>query len=146
MTPPLDPRWLGSVGVAKHGRHAGGAHGAPRSPGRLHPRADADRKRFRRLVSTLREDLYLAERDGEDGLEGLALIAYVRGLGPSTAIVRELRGSPEAAALLLACAETRAAARGCTRLELQEPTDTTRGALDPAWHDAARILRRPVTR
>jgi hypothetical protein len=106
----------------------------------------ADRKRFRRLVSTLREDLYLAERDGTGGLEGLAVIAYVRGLGPSTAIVRELRGSAEATALLLACAWDRAAARGCTRLELHQETDTTIGALDPPWHDDARILRRPVTR
>jgi len=60
----------------------------------------AERKRFRRLVSTLREDLYLAERENGDGLEGLAVIAYLRGLGPPTAIVRDLHGSPEAMALL----------------------------------------------
>ena len=78
----------------------------------------AERKRFRRLVSTLREDLYVAERGDEAPLEGLTVIAYVRGLGPTTALVRELRGSEEATALLLACARDRAAARGCTRVEL----------------------------
>jgi hypothetical protein len=79
----------------------------------------ADQKRFRRLVSTLREDLYLAVRDDAAPLEGLAVIAYVRGLGPSTALVRELRGTADAQALLLACARERAAARGCIRVEIQ---------------------------
>jgi hypothetical protein len=91
----------------------------------------ADRKRFRHLVSTLREDLYLAEHDGDAPLAGLAVIAYVRGLGASTAIVRELCGSAEATSLLLACARKRAAARGCAWLEV---------------HDDQRIERRAVTR
>src|SRR5437879_9051112 len=47
-----------------------------------------ERKRWRRLVSTLGEDLYLAERD--DALVGLAVIVYVRGLGAPAAIVRQL--------------------------------------------------------
>lgn len=102
----------------------------------------AERKRFRRLVGTLREDLYVAERDGEHALAGLAVIAYVRGLGPMTAMVRELRGDAAAVAALLACAEARAAARGCVRLEMH--ADGT-GALDPLWEGAARIRRRPVT-
>jgi hypothetical protein len=80
--------------------------------------ARADRKRFRRLVSTLREDLYVAERGDGEPLEGLAVIAYVRGLGPSTALVRDLRGTPAARALLLVCARDRAAARGCARVEV----------------------------
>jgi hypothetical protein len=80
--------------------------------------ARADRKRFRRLVSTLREDLYVAERGDAEPLEGLAVIAYVRGLGPSTALVRGLRGTPAARTLLLACAHQRAAARGCPRVEV----------------------------
>jgi hypothetical protein len=100
----------------------------------------ADRKRFRRLVSTLREDLYVVERSTDESLAGLAVIAYVRGLGPPTAIVRELRGSADATALLLACAEKRAAARGCTRLEIQvEP------APDDAWDAGVRIRHRVVT-
>ncbi len=110
--------------------------------GEVEPGDRADRKRFRRLVSTLREDLYLVERDGDERLAGLAVIVYVRGLGPSTAIVRSFRGSDEAAALLLACARERAAARGCTRLEvhLESPV-----RLDAEWHDGARIHHRPVT-
>lgn len=101
----------------------------------------AERKRFRRLVGTLREDLYVAEREGDAALAGLVVIAYVRGLGPATAMVRELRGDAAAVAELLACAEARAAARGCARLELH--TDDP-GACDPLWEDAARIRRRPV--
>ena len=104
----------------------------------------AERKRFRRLVSTLREDLYLAEREG-GGLEGLAVIAYLRGLGPTTAIVRDLRGSAEATALLLACARERAAARGCTRLEVHDETDRPALADDADWRDEARIRRCRVT-
>ena len=105
----------------------------------------AERKRFRRLVSTLREDLYLAERENGDGLEGLAVITYLRGLGPSTAIVRDLHGSPEAMALLLACARERAAARGCTRLEVHHDADAPSFAADPSWREEARIHRRTVT-
>ena len=84
--------------------------------------ARADRKRFRRLVSTLREDLYVAERGETEPLEGLAVIAYVRGLGPSTALVRDLRGTAAARTLLLACAQERATARGCTRVEVHGET------------------------
>lgn len=104
----------------------------------------AARKRFRRLVSTLREDLYVAEREGDAHLAGIAVIAYVRGLGPSTAIVRELRGSPEATTLLLACAERHAAARGCTRIEVHVDLDAAADG-DAAWHAGARIRHRPVT-
>jgi hypothetical protein len=104
----------------------------------------AERKRFRRLVSTLREDLYLAEREGGD-LEGLAVIAYLRGLGPTTAIVRDLRGSAEATELLLACARERAAARGCTRLEVHDETGRPVLVDDADWRDEARIRRSTVT-
>ncbi len=97
--------------------------GAPETPSR------AARKRFRNLVSTLREDLYIAEPAADAPLAGLAVIAYVRGLEASTAIVRELRGSAEATSLLLACARKRAAARGCAWLEV---------------HDDHGIQRRPV--
>ena len=105
----------------------------------------AERKRFRRLVSTLREDLYLAERENGDGLEGLAVIAYLRGLGPSTAIVRDLRGSAEAMALLLANARERAAARGCARLEVHHETGRPALPADPTWRDEAHIFRCTVT-
>jgi hypothetical protein len=105
--------------------------------------ARADRKRFRRLVSTLREDLYLVERTDDATVEGLAVIAYVRGLGPSTAIVRSLHGTAEARALLLACARERAAARGCARLELhQDDGDPT--ASGDGWLAGGRIQHRPV--
>lgn len=88
--------------------------GVPAAP------APSERKRWRRLVSTLREDLYLAEREDDDSLVGLAVIAYVRGLGPSAAVVRQLHGvSTAATRALLECAETRARARGCARLEIQ---------------------------
>lgn len=114
--------------------------------GETSPGDRADRKRFRRLVSTLREDLYLVERIDDEHVVGLAVIAYVRGLGPSTAVVRGLQGSDEAAALLLACARERAAAHGCTRLEVH--LDSTRDAgavLDEAWRDGPRLYHRPVT-
>ncbi len=99
----------------------------------------AARKRFRRLVSTLREDLYVAERDGDAGLAGLVVVAYVRGLGPATAIVRELRGPADVTAPLLACAERHAAARGCMRLEVQVDAD-----VDETWESGPRIRRRTV--
>ncbi|MCC6766922.1 MAG: hypothetical protein IT293_19875 [Deltaproteobacteria bacterium] len=104
--------------------------------------ARADRKRFRRLVGTLREDLYVAEREGADALAGLVVIAYVRGLGPTTAMVRELRGDAAAVAALLACAGARAAARGCARIEVHADAAFP---VDQPWEDAARIRRRPVT-
>jgi hypothetical protein len=94
-------------------------------------------------VSTLREDLYLAEREGGD-LEGLAVIAYMRGLGPMTAIVRDLHGSAEATTLLLACARARAAARGCTRLEVHDEADRPALADGTEWRNEARIRRCPV--
>jgi len=83
------------------------------------PALRADRKRFRRLVSTLREDCYLAERAEDAALVGLAVIAYARGLGPPTAVVRRLVGTWNAATALLDCARARAAARGCTQIEVQ---------------------------
>ncbi len=110
--------------------------------GRDAPAARADRKRFRRLVSTLREDLYLALRVDDGTVEGLVVIAYVRGLGPSTAIVRALRGTNEAQALLLACAHGRAAARGCTRLELH--LDDGDPPATDGWLCGGRIQHREV--
>ncbi len=87
-----------------------------------------ERKRWRRLVSTLREDLYLAEREDDDTLVGLAVIIYVRGLGPPAAIVRQLHGASDAATrMLLACASGRALARGCVRLEVQLAPETSAG-------------------
>jgi hypothetical protein len=83
------------------------------------PALRADRKRFRRLVSTLREDCYLAEHAEGAALVGLAVITYVRGLGPPTAVVRRLVGTSDVATALLNCARARAAARGCTQIEVQ---------------------------
>lgn len=113
--------------------------------GETAPGARADRKRFRRLVSTLREDLYLVERAGDERLAGLAVIAYVRGLGPTTAIVRSLQGSDEAQTLLLECARTHAAARGCSRLEVHGDL-RARDATVPGddWQDGPPIRHRPV--
>lgn len=105
----------------------------------------AERKRFRRLVSTLREDLYVAERDGEGPLAGLVVVAYVRGLGPAAALVRDLRGEADAVRALLACAEEHAVARGCARLEIQTGLDDPRLDGRDGWEDGARIRRRPVT-
>jgi hypothetical protein len=85
----------------------------------------AERKRFRRLVTTMREDLYLAERDDDGPLAGLAVIAYLRGLGPRTALVRSLCGDDEARARLLECARAHATARGCTRIEVHADPDGT---------------------
>src|SRR4051812_12263023 len=65
------------------------------------PAARAERKRFRRLVSTLREDLYLAERGDDLTVVALAVIVYVRGLGDLTAVIRQLRGAADGAALLV---------------------------------------------
>lgn len=104
----------------------------------------AERKRFRRLVATLREDLYVAEREGEEPLAGLVVVAYVRGLAPPTALVRELRGEPEALTALLASAHERALARGCGRLELQHDADLPEVGPSDGWEDAGRIRRRRV--
>jgi len=105
------------------------------------PASDArrERKRFRRLVSTLREDLYVAEREGDPRLAGLVLVAYVRGLGPATAIVRELRGDPDVTSVLLASVDRHAAARGCARVEVQVDA-----ALDAGWSAGSRIRHRTV--
>ena len=112
--------------------------------GREMPPTRADRKRFRRLVGTLREDLYVAERGAEAALLGLALVVYVRGLGPPTAIVRRLEGaSPSVAALLLDRAVVRARARGCTSLELLSPTGRPAPA-GPPWTVGAQTLVRAV--
>jgi hypothetical protein len=108
--------------------------------------ARADRKRFRRLVSTLREDLYLAERGDERALVGLAVIVYVRGLGPATAVVERLVGDAAAATLLLDCAHARARARGCRRLELKLASGADAAAelaptlLAAGWREAAHTL------
>jgi hypothetical protein len=100
----------------------------------------AERKRFRRLVTTMREDLYLAERGADGALAGLAVIAYLRGLGPQTALVRSLHGDGEARALLLECARARAVARGCTRLEVHlDPGDPP---LETPWSDGPRAYHR----
>jgi hypothetical protein len=102
--------------------------------------ARSERKRFRRLVSTVREDLYVAEREGADALAGLVLVAYVRGLHAPTAIVRELRGEDDATALLLARADRLATARGCASLELHVEAE-----VDAAWEAGARMRRRRVS-
>jgi hypothetical protein len=116
------------------------------------PAARADRKRFRRLVSTMREDCYVAERADEEPLAGLVVIAYARGLGPLTAIVRTLRGTPDVMRALLECAHRRAAARGCTQLEVdvapgspsaEEILATVLGT-EP-WSEGARVFQRAVT-
>ena len=99
----------------------------------------AARKRFRRLVATLREDLYVAEREGDEALVGLVVVAYVRGLGPATAIVRDLHGSTDVTDALLACAERHASARGCTRLEVQVDAD-----VEATWQSGPRIRHRTV--
>jgi hypothetical protein len=109
--------------------------------------ARADRKRFRRLVSTMREDLYLVERVGDDALVGLAVIAYVRGLGPPTAVVRTLRGAPDAMRLLIECARERAVARGCTQLEVDVSSAAELLATELSagpWSEGARVVRRAV--
>jgi hypothetical protein len=108
------------------------------------PAARADRKRFRRLVTTLREDLYLVEREDDRALVGMALIAYARGLQHPTAVIRQLHGASDAASLLVDCARARALARGCTRLELQldddaAPTIADRLAAD-GWTAGPRML------
>ena len=105
----------------------------------------ADRKRFRRLVGTMREDLYVAERADDDALAGLAVIVYVRGLGPSTAIVRTLGGTSDARRLLLDCARARALARGCTQLEVQCDPPSAASELGAApWSEGPRVLRRAI--
>lgn len=115
--------------------------GEPASP------PSAERKRWRRLVSTLREDLYLAEREDDAVLVGLVLIVYARGLGPPAAIVRRLHGASDTTArALLECARTRAVAHGCTRLEVQlahdAPFDTALAAtlLGTGWQHGPRTL------
>ena len=107
----------------------------------------AERKQFRRLVSTLREDLYLVERTDDLRVVALAVIVYVRGLGDRTAVVRQLRGPGDAAALLLDCARARARARGCARLEVQLDAALTTALpelparlADAGWRDEARIM------
>ena len=115
--------------------------------GEREPGDRADRKRFRRLVSTLREDLYLVERAGDEPLAGLAVFVYVRGLGPPTAFVRGLRGSDGAATLLLDCARERAAARGCTFFVVLLEPITKHPAppfRDDTWHPGPRIHHRTV--
>ena len=68
-------------------------------------------------------------------------------LGPPTAIVRSLCGSDEAVALLLDCARRRAAARGCTRLEVHRHDTADTGApftVDEGWQVGPGIYHRPV--
>ncbi len=116
------------------------------------PPVRAERKRWRRLVSTLREDLYLAERETDEALVGLAVIVYARGLGPPAAIVRRLHGASDAAEVLLECARARALARGCARLEVQldapaaEPQRTIADALlARGWQQGPRMLVRELS-
>ena len=104
------------------------------------PALRADRKRFRRLVSTLREDCYLAERADDAALVGVAVIVYARGLGPPTAVVRRLAGTSNATTALLDCACVRAAARGCRLLEVHlEPGTISADAGSPDALSAATI-------
>jgi hypothetical protein len=111
------------------------------------PAARAERKRFRRLVSTLREDLYLAERQDDETLVGLAVIVYARGLGPPTAVVRRLLAqSSSATALLLDSARTRAAARGCVAIEVRIERESPVGDRLRAdgWSEGPRTFVRGV--
>jgi len=120
--------------------------------GATSPAARADRKRFRRLVSTMREDCYVAEREDEDALAGVVVIVYARGLGSLTAIVRSLLGAPDVMRALLDCAHRRAAARGCTQLEVDVPLACPSAdelvasvlGTEP-WSEGARVFRRAVT-
>ena len=108
----------------------------------------AEHKRWRRLVSTLREDCYLAERDADAELLGVAVIVYVCGLGPPAAVVRRLIGATQpAAAALLECARARAAARGCTRLELQMEAEDlpVAGFLGNDWSEGPRTFVRMLS-
>jgi hypothetical protein len=104
----------------------------------------ADRKRFRRLVSTMREDLYLAEGGDDAPLAGLAVIAYVHGLGPDRDRSRptRIRRSDRAAARLR---RERAVARGCQWLEVHRDADAPSFDDGRGWQDAARVHRRAVT-
>ena len=114
--------------------------------GKTEAPTSAERKRWRRLVTTLREDLYLAEREEDAGLVGLAVIVYVRGLGPPAAVVRALIGASESAEALLECARARASARGCARLEVQleGDDDVVAGLLADGWSEGPRTLVRAL--
>jgi hypothetical protein len=118
------------------------------------PPAPRELKRWRRLVSTLREDLYLAEREDDGTLVGLAVIVYVRGRGPAAAIGRPIHGTSEGAArVLLDCARARAAVRGCERLEVQLAPDAlpdqdggfADALVASGWSDGPRTLVRPLS-
>ncbi len=79
------------------------------------------RKRFRKLVSSLAQDLYVAQ-DGE-AVCGAVLIAYVKEAdGRPAALVRWLRTSgqrlEETFDLLVTCAECRARLRGSAQIEI----------------------------
>jgi len=111
------------------------------------PPSLAERKRWRHLVSTLREDCYLAEREDDDVLLGLVLIAYTRGLGLPVAVVRTLHGPSDAVAqALLGCARRRARSHGCARLEVQMPQESplepalTASLLGSGWQPGPRTL------
>jgi hypothetical protein len=112
------------------------------------PASLAERKRWRHLVSTLREDLYLAEREDDDALLGLVVIVYVRGLGPPVAIVRTLHGPSDAVVQrLLECARRRALSHGCARLELQLTEGSALAAtlLAGGWQPGPRTLVRALS-
>jgi hypothetical protein len=115
------------------------------------PASLAERKRWRHLVSTLREDLYLAEREDDDTLLGLVVIVYVRGLGPPVAIVRSLHGASDAVTRsLLDCAHRRALSHGCARLEVQlseESRDSVLATtlLGSGWQTGPRTLVRALS-
>jgi len=112
------------------------------------PAARAERKRFRRLVSTLREDLYLAERERDATVVGLAVIAYARGLGPPTAVIRRLLASSSTTTqLLLDSMYARAAARGCARVEIQlDDPGLAERLRETGWVDGPHTLARNVAR
>jgi hypothetical protein len=112
------------------------------------PASLAERKRWRHLVSTLREDLYLAEREDDDALLGLVVIVYVRGLGPPVAVVRTLHGPSDAVAQsLLECARRRALSHGCSRLELQLADESALATtlLGGGWQPGPRTLVRALS-
>ena len=92
----------------------------------------------------MREDLYLAEGGDDAPLAGLAVIAYVHGLGPDRDRSRptRIRRSDRAAARLR---RERAVARGCQWLEVHRDADAPSFDDGRGWQDAARVHRRAVT-
>lgn len=110
----------------------------------------ADRKRFRQLVSTRREDCYVAEPAAGGALVGLVLVSYTRGLdGPTATIRRVATTSPAAVGPLLERARELADARHCRRLEIvvhASDASALGAALgEGGWDAGPQTFVRPVT-